>query len=401
MKEYNLLTQKLLREGYTADHHPEYVRVDTSRLPGNDPLYNLSGGFEYKRSYARELVYKTGCGRFIKGDHVIGQMNYKGISWMPENDNPVFRCPFDKPDCDKNDPLLHGVHGGGLCIQCFCVCHPTDEGYDYEYSIEKADDERCEEMEKRFLAFVDSRHGRVCRQHCGYDERTRTWHQHYEPEICARNCYSLKGKFCPILNKELTKKRGNVFYDLKTSYTESGNILFPEERISVTKGIRHFDGPCSLDICEAFIKFRGSKVIYDRYRWNHSTEFLFLKDYKAEVLNVRAEYRATRDLEQDLRDLEAGIRITFDPDDRKQMALEKKERRQRNKEKREKRLAKKIIENGLEEGSIDEIRANKWFSADQMEDLQEKRQKWLSEEVPVKESLFDLIADERSVYETI
>lgn len=69
--EYNELTKRLLAEGYTADHHPDYVQVDTSRLPGNDPLNNLSGGFEYKRFYRDSIVYKTGCGKFIMGSHVI------------------------------------------------------------------------------------------------------------------------------------------------------------------------------------------------------------------------------------------------------------------------------------------------------------------------------------------
>ena len=27
-KEYNLLTKRLLEEGYSAEHHPDYVRVD-------------------------------------------------------------------------------------------------------------------------------------------------------------------------------------------------------------------------------------------------------------------------------------------------------------------------------------------------------------------------------------
>ena len=56
--EYNELTKRLLAEGYTVDHYPDYVQVDTSRLPGNNPLNNLSGGFEYKRFYRDGIVIK-------------------------------------------------------------------------------------------------------------------------------------------------------------------------------------------------------------------------------------------------------------------------------------------------------------------------------------------------------
>jgi hypothetical protein len=147
--EYNELTKRLLAEGYTVDHYPDYVQVDTSRLPGNNPLNNLSGGFEYKRFYRDGIVYKTGCGKFIMGSHVIDNFGYI-IDWSHENDNPVFRCPYDKPECEYNDPRLHGMQGGGTCIQCWCTCHSTDDPYNYENSIEKADKEREEEKKRKY-----------------------------------------------------------------------------------------------------------------------------------------------------------------------------------------------------------------------------------------------------------
>ncbi len=70
--EYNELTKRLLAEGYTADHHPDYVQVDTSRLPGNDPLNNLSGGFKYKRFYRDSIVL------YIKSRHHCNGL-YTGI----------------------------------------------------------------------------------------------------------------------------------------------------------------------------------------------------------------------------------------------------------------------------------------------------------------------------------
>lgn len=35
---YNLLTLQLLYEGYSAEEHPDFVQVCTSRLTGKNPL---------------------------------------------------------------------------------------------------------------------------------------------------------------------------------------------------------------------------------------------------------------------------------------------------------------------------------------------------------------------------
>lgn len=34
--EYNLLTQELLLQGYTAEHYPDYVRIGNGRLGKSD-----------------------------------------------------------------------------------------------------------------------------------------------------------------------------------------------------------------------------------------------------------------------------------------------------------------------------------------------------------------------------
>ena len=45
MYEYNELTKALLAEGYSTEDYPDYVEIDTSRLPGTDPLHSSGGGF--------------------------------------------------------------------------------------------------------------------------------------------------------------------------------------------------------------------------------------------------------------------------------------------------------------------------------------------------------------------
>ena len=129
--EYNLLTQ-----AFWQQDTPWTISRQKVRLPGGcygkSPLENIYGGFEYVRGYSDNFVYKTGCGLYVKGRNVIGNMSTAGIDWCYENDNPVIRCPYDKPDCPQNDPKLYGTQGGGLCIQCWCVCHRTKDDYSYK-----------------------------------------------------------------------------------------------------------------------------------------------------------------------------------------------------------------------------------------------------------------------------
>lgn len=393
-KGYNKLTQQLLAEGYTAEHFPDYVKVDTSRFTGNDPLHNLGGGFVYHRYISDRFVYKTGCGKYVLGKNVIQQMSHMGVEWTHENDNPVFRCPYDCAQCEHNDEKLHGMHGGGLCIHCFCTCHRTEEGYDYENSIEKAERERQDEKEEKYLEFVKEHNGRVCENHAYYDERTRTWSLRYEPYNCANMCFAKDG-YCPILGRQLSKKRGNVYYDLKKSSTRlqegrQASLFDGIEDVSIVKGIRYFKKPVSMDIAESFVKLQKDSI-YSRLYWNFSEERFANPTFQFEVLNVRAEAKPSRDLLQDLEDIKAGITIIHDSDMEKRTNELKKDRRKKTAENRVKRLEKKILEVGyesLEEHSLDRVHADKWLTEERLAELESIRLAKLTEVVPVQMSLF-------------
>lgn len=403
MTEYNELTRRLLAEGYTAENYPKdkvHIAHGCYARNGN-PLDNIYGGFEYNRIYSDAFVYKTGCGKYVYGRNVLTNMGTMGVEWCHENDNPVVRCPYDKPECPDNDSRLHGMYGGGLCIQCWCVCHRTEEAYDYGNSIEKANKERHEEKERKYQEYSDAHHGRVCRNHMYYDERSREWHLHYEPSKCAHVCYAQNG-YCPILGRQLSKKRGNVYYDLKKSgiRQQKGDqqSLFDGERWThITKGIRFFDKPCSIDICEAFVKVQSDEIQHN-YDINHSLEKYIDKTVEWEIFNIRAESKSSRDLMQDLQDLQEGITITFDDDIKRHEKERKKEKRDIAKQKRVEKLEKKIIEIGyqnMEPHSIDRVHADKWLSADRIHELEEIRQQKIKEEQekPVQLSLFDMIVE--------
>lgn len=396
MKEYNKLTQELLAQGYTAENYPDYVRISTSRLPGNDPLYNLDGGFEYQSWYLQKITYKTGCGMYVKAGSVINDMNYQ-IRWSHENDNPVIRCPYDIQNCPKNDSRLHGTFGGGLCVQCFCACHSTDEPYDYEKSFEKAEKEREAKREQLYQEYKDAHNGRVCRNHMFFDERKKEWKQNFDPARCASVCYSHDG-YCPILGKELSKKKGNVYFDVLTTRIRKEGSLFDGEVIQhLEKGVRFFKSPVRMDICDAFVKCKGAEEIFEKkYRWESvSYNRLFDPTYNLQILNVRAESKPSRDLMQDLEDIRNGISISHASDIEKSQKIAKRERRTKRKQDAIRKLEKKIIENGydsLEEFSLDRRHAEKWFSEEHILELEkireEKRKEALKQ--PVQMSLFSM-----------
>jgi len=387
--EYNDLTKQLLNQGYTADNHPDYVRVCTSRW-GKNPLQNLAGGFEYEPQYRDAFVYATGCGKHVMGQHVIDNMSFMGVNWIHENDNPVVRCPYDKPNCKLNDSKLHGMQGGGFCIQCWCVCHRTDKAYYYENSIEKANKERELEKNQKYQEYADSRNGRVCYNHMHYDERTRSWAQIYEPNNCARRCTST---LCPILGRDLNRKKGNVYYDIKTSYTRNDHTIFDGEQIvNIKKGVRFFEKTVSLDICEAFIKLQSGEI-YERYiNENRSSQSRY-KDFKTEVLNIRMESRPSRDLMKDLEDIRAGCNVTHESDTLKHLKEAKRQRKNTAEQKKIEKLEKLILKVGyynLEDGR-EKYRIDKLFEWERIMELEAEREKREKEKQnePVQLSLFD------------
>lgn len=391
MKEYNLLTQRLLLEGYTTENYPDYVCLPGSCW-GKNPLQNLSGGFEYTRQHRAQMVLKTGCGLLVKGNHFIGSMSYMGILWILENDNPVITCPYRKDSCDLRNPVLGGAHGGGLSKILKCDCHQTNEPYDYEKSIDKASDDEASKRKQKYEAFVKSRNGHVCQWHAHYNDWTGEWLHNYDPMICARHCVNAGGT-CDFTHLPISRKKGNVFYDIKISYIRHDGTLFDGEKIvRVNKGVRLFETAKSMTICEAAARKCRQKII-DREKMKRDSE-IFLYGWDVEVLNIRAEHRESRDLMQDLEDIQNGIQIIHDSDLDRQKKEEKKERRRQAQQKKIERLEKKLLDIGyqnMEEYSIDKVHADKWLGEERIAELEEMRRKKLEGEKnkPVQMSLFD------------
>lgn len=236
-----------------------------------------------------------------------------------------------------------------------------------------------------------------------YNERSREWHMSYEPYRCARMCYSKD--YCPILGRQLDKKRGNVYYDLKLVYRRydlDGTLFEGQVDTKIIKGNRYFDHPVSMDICRNFVKLSKDEV-NDKVRMKYHRELFFAeyhgREFSVEVMNIRAETKESRDLMQDLEDIKAGIEITHDPDNIKREKEYKHARRQQAYERRIRKLEKKLLEVGyenLEDFSLDKIHADKWLASERIMELEEMRQQKIREEreKPVQMSLFDYVKRE-------
>lgn len=393
-KEYNLLTKKLLEEGYTAECHPEYVEVCRSAW-GKELWQNLAGGFVYTRECLKSMVFCTGCGLLVNGTRFsTGSMSYMGIDWIPENDNPVITCPYKKDACSLRNPILKGPEGGAFTKVLQCDCHRTDEPYDYERSLDKAMRDEDEERARRYRAYSEKVKGHVCHWHMHYDYWKGTWKQIYDPMECARHCMNVGG-VCDLTHEPVSKKKGNVFYDVRKTYIRQDGTLFDgEEVVTIEKGIRLFETARSITICEQVVK-RCKKDIVERVTSRYHTE-IALNGMKVEVLNIRAEQRESRDLMQDLQDIKEGIKVVHASDLERQKKEQKKRHRKDIARKKIERLEKRILEIGywnLDPDSLDRIHADKWLGKERIDGLERLRNQKIKEEQekPVQLSIFDMM----------
>ncbi|MDE6518134.1 MAG: hypothetical protein K2L18_09870, partial [Acetatifactor sp.] len=319
-QKYNLLTQRLLAAGYTADNYPDYVEVARSGQDKVNPLNNFYGGFQYYGWYVYQRVYKTPCGIQCKGTSCMTGLYTQGKNFTFEDDMATIHCPFRNNDCMKKDAALRNA---GV-ISNLCNVHMVDEEYQYDGSVEgilKLEDDR---IRREKIGFEMMHNGRTCSNHMRYDHEKGEWTMEYNPCDCAKlKCYGqIGGKYdenghpmCPILGRELDPKKGNVFYDIKTRFYRDdldGTLFEGQIDTQIQKGVRFLKSPVSMDICRNI-----AKLCQDEIEWRVRSEYhdkIFFADYhgrefSVEVLNIRAEQRESRELMQDLQDKSDGIAI--------------------------------------------------------------------------------------------
>lgn len=325
----NDLTEKLLKEGYTKDKYPDYVR-----------WIDYMNEFEYTSEFLNQSVWEAPCGIMRKGEFTGGYLSYAGVNWRVENNNYNFHCPYRKKECEYFHPLLKNLAHNGKC-----AWQLTDKQYDYNNSAEKIEDERkkliSDNLYKKF-----GTNGMISCACCHINQDTCEPYFKYNPEDCIR--FTDKGCFnewCWCTEKERNLSLANIYYDVKTTEEyQCGFIVEPI--VQITKGIKLFDSKKAMTDLEMYLKiYPDAPLRKERGKTKHSRPLFFAEHhglkYELEILNVRIEKRESRDLMQDLQDIKDGIQVIHESDRIKKAKEEKKERRQKYLEAKEKKKMKK------------------------------------------------------------
>lgn len=332
--ELNKITRELLKLGYTKEKPPDKFRE------WND----FYGGWQYTVNQEQNIVVEAPCG-IIGNAYTIGAGSlccWLGVDWCLENDNALIACPFNKLNCPKNNPLISDKKIAGS-VQC--PVHITCKAFDYDSSIEKIRAENEAKKEALYKEFCAERGGKACRNMSRFDEAKGKWSIRYNPMNCL-NC-----SYCTLLDKDMGTAKGNVFYDVKTTYLQKNNGFIPDEKVSsIIKGKRLFDKSKNLELCKIVAKC-CRKEIESKVRNKYSSELVFAEYFghffEVEVLNIRAEKRESRDLDQDLKDIADGIEVIHQSDLNAAEKERKKQTRLKSVDNKVKRIKKLILQGGL------------------------------------------------------
>jgi hypothetical protein len=342
----NELSKKLFEVGCKPEEYkPMFITEDHRGCRRVYSEFDWSDNwhcFEYSPEFLRRIVFESPCGLLMKGIDSYSHMVFMGIEWCPENNNSVHRCPFNRVNCELNHEYLRPAIGHKHDI-VQCAFHFSDRVYDYENSYEKAWDEFYAMQERKRKEFYSRMKWNPEAKYCqciNWDEIKQNWYASYNPQRCTMGCWNT---ICVLTGRRLDGKKGNVFYDVKiTRICHDGSFWDGEKTINIIKGKKMFDSLKPLPICEAYAKLCKS-WIFDREKARYHRELFFNKDMIVEVLNVRAEYRESRDLLQDLRDIQEGIKIIHASYEKKESAQAKRERRKKYQEDKRRRREKRNI----------------------------------------------------------
>lgn len=322
----NLLHDKLIAEGYTKDNPPPYARW----------VYGWEH-FEYTLEAIREMVWETPCGLLRKGKTMdgCGSVYKDGITYRPENNNLRIGCPYyDEKECAYRDSTFPDGSN--------CIAHRTERPWDYENSVEKLWDEWDEiQYAARRKAMGDG--------HCACMKWDRP-KRRYVPRFWPQECINTKcqNKVCLITKQPRDLEKVNIFYDiLKEEHRKEGLLEFHDKTLE--KGVKVFERPVARTDAEMWLKmnikrFRPKVDIEERSKVFQSET---RDDYSFTLtpLNFRIEKRDTRDLRQDLQDIQAGIEVVHASDLAKQRKQAYRERKAERKEAKARKARNLRIEN--------------------------------------------------------
>lgn len=198
-----------------------------------------------------------------------------------------------------------------------------------------------------------------------YCREQKTWEFSYDPLVCVHSCHS-EG-YCPVRGRDLTREKGNVFYDVRVSTIRKDGTLFDgEKQVLIIRGRKLLKKQISMDICKAIVSLGAEHIYQKEWQNTYSVRALADPNLMIEILNVRALKRNKRDDNHELLDRIEGTRIVYETDQEKEIKRQKQER----KKIKLVNLQRKLVTHGFEGLQDSEKRLlQKKLNAEQLEEL--------------------------------
>lgn len=350
----NRLTEQLLKSGYGKDNFPEYIQEYNS-------FYD---GFIYKPDYAAAMIFQTGCGLNVKGNEVIGTMSYRGQDWMLENDNPLIVCPYNTELCPRNHEVLQERSGSGLC---FCVCHEKAQGtYDAQKTVDKVRMENIKAGKEALRRYRAEHGGHYCLHHMQYRPERDSWELSYKP----RKCEACECNHCTLFDCPLSRELGNVYFDCQVTFETEQSVFTETPDILIFKGIPVLHKAVSITICQKIADLCGGDILKDEFY--HPYEMPRAIEFKNQ--NLRATAGNVHDIEQDMKDVDNGLRVIYYDEVKESQESSRKKKEQNAFAKRVNEEEEFILQHGFDHlKPYEKRRIQKFLSDERIQELLTER----------------------------
>ena len=95
--------------------------------------------------------------------------------------------------------------------------------YQYEKSAEYLENQADQKKEELFQIFKEQHKNCICKMHMSYNYEKQEWSLQYDPMRCMCG----PGEYCMLRGRPLSKKTGNIYYDLKVSTIRKDDTFLP------------------------------------------------------------------------------------------------------------------------------------------------------------------------------
>lgn len=336
----NELTKRLYAEGWTRDNHPSNV------------YWSDFENFGYKWEAIKDTVWETGCGMLAEGRTVsTSDTSYGGITYCPENNNPLIRCPYGRRDCPHQKIKA-------LAKFCMCVCKQSEKPYIYDHSVEKAENDLLRLKQDKYIEITGGQYCACVVDNNGYEPG------YYKISFDVQRCINLgcSNQVCSITKKKRDLTKCNIFYDIRREWKTRIGFL-DDTKVTIEKGCKVFKKPIARTDAELWLAkqkaeynpFRSKSTIIGPHLTREDRSMEYFSDHHRKwpgydyfefhysVENIRIAKSEQRDLLKDLQDTEAGIEVFHVSDKARQEVKKKKDDREKRAADKKKKVEKKQL----------------------------------------------------------